>query len=220
MFEHHRDLSGWAVAPIALAPLLLSLTAFTDADALRAPRVITPPPTVAEVLGRADALRHDLDQIDGYYSREVQPIEQMLETIHSDHAWVRRVAMALVKEGHAAGVDPRVLASVLLVENPMLDPGIRSSQGAIGLMQVMPFHAGRWDCVSNDLTDPDANLCHGARIFKDDLERSGGDIDKALLAYNGCVRGINTPDCNLYPSHVYSNAGRVALRSWLGEQIH
>src|SRR5690349_17082401 len=117
MFEHHRDLSGWAVAPIALAPLLLSLTAFTDADALRAPRHVTPPPSVTEVLGRADALRHDLDQIDGYYSREVEPIEQMLGPFRNDQKWVRRVAMSLVKEGHAAGVDPRVLASVLLVEN-------------------------------------------------------------------------------------------------------
>ena len=32
MLEHHRNLSGWAAAPIALAPLLLSLTAFTDAS--------------------------------------------------------------------------------------------------------------------------------------------------------------------------------------------
>src|SRR5947199_381282 len=115
MFEHHRDLSGWAVAPIALAPLLLSLTAFTDADALRAPRHTTPPPSVSEVLSRADSLRHDLDQLDGYYSREVEPIEQMLSPFHTDRAWVRRVSMTLVKEGHAAGVDPRVLASVVLV---------------------------------------------------------------------------------------------------------
>jgi soluble lytic murein transglycosylase-like protein len=218
MFEHHRDLSGWAVAPIALAPLLLSLTAFTDADALRVPRSAPTVPSVAEVLTRAEALRYDLDQIDGYYQREIEPIEEILGPYHADKLWVRRVAMTLVKEGHAVGVDPRVLASVVLVENPMLDPGIRSSQGAVGLMQVMPFHAGRWDCVSEDLTDPDTNVCHGAHIFKHDLERANGDIDRALLAYNGCVRGINTPDCHLYPTQVYSNAGRVALRSWLTEQ--
>lgn len=218
MFEHHRDLSGWAVAPIALAPLLLSLTAFTDADAVRAPVPTTPFPSVAAVQDRATVLRTQLDQIDSFYRREIQPIEQILAPFHSDREWVRRVAVSLVKEGHRAGIDPRVLASVLLVENPMLDAGATSPQGAIGLMQVMPFHAGRWDCMSKDLTDPDVNVCHGARIFRDDLERAGGDIDKALLAYNGCVRGLNTPDCNLYPSHVYSSAGRFALRAWLGEQ--
>jgi soluble lytic murein transglycosylase-like protein len=110
-----------------------------------------------------------------------------------------------------------VLAAVVLVEDPMLDPDVQSSQGAVGLMQVMPFHAGRWDCGSADLTDLDANVCHGARIFRDYLVRAGGNIDRALLAYNGCVRGLNTPDCHKYPSHVYSNAGRAALRSWLHE---
>ena len=219
MFEHHRDLSGWAVAPIALAPLLLSLAAFTDATAGRVPATVpAPPPSVIEVQTRADALRHELDRIDEYYRRDIEPIEQILSPFHSDGVWVRRVAMSLVKEGHSAGVDPRVLASVVLVENPMLDADITSPQGAIGLMQVMPFHAGRWDCTSKDLTDPDVNVCHGARIFRDDLERAQGNIDKALLAYNGCVRGLNTPDCNLYPTHVYNNAGRAMLRAWLSEQ--
>jgi soluble lytic murein transglycosylase-like protein len=219
MFEHHRDLSGWAAAPIALAPLLLSLTAFTDPSAGRP--AAAPPAraaTVAEVESRVAALDRDLGQVEEFYRREVQPIEQILRPFHNDEAWVRQVALTLVNEGHRSGVDPRVLASVVLVEDPWLDPDIRSSQGAIGLMQVMPFHAGRWECGSTDLTDPATNVCHGARIFRDYMERAGGDLDKALLAYNGCVRGLNTPDCFKYPSHVYTNAGRAALRSWLGDQ--
>ena len=216
MFEHHRDLSGWAAAPIALAPLLLSLTAFTDADAHR-PATRPPAATLAEVESRAATLNRDLETVDELYRREIQPIEQILRPFHEDETWVRRVALTLVQEGHRSGVDPRVLASVLLVEDPMLDPDVRSSQGAIGLMQVMPFHAGHWGCGSDDLTDPATNVCHGARIFRDYLTRAEGNIDKALLAYNGCVRGLNTPNCNLYPSHVYSNAGRAALQWWLAE---
>jgi hypothetical protein len=216
--HHHRDLSGWAAAPIALAPLLLSLTAFTDADAGRpTPAPLADAPSVIEVQSRVATLDRDLGQIEEFYRREVRPVEQILRPFHTDDAWVRRVALALVKEGHRAGVDPRVLASVVLVEDPWLDPDIQSSQGAVGLMQVMPFHAGRWECGSADLTDLHVNVCHGARIFRDYLVRAEGNIDKALLAYNGCVRGLNTPDCHLYPSHVYSSAGRAALQSWLHE---
>jgi soluble lytic murein transglycosylase-like protein len=217
MSNHHRDLSGWALAPIALAPLLLSLTAFTDADAMRPSAPTATAATMAEVESRTAVLSRELALAEAYYASDVEPVEGILRPFSPDAAWVRRVSLALAREGHRAGIDPRVLAAVVLVENPWLDPGIASSQGAVGLMQVMPFHAGKWGCESTDLTDPDTNVCHGARIFRSYLERSGGDIDRALLAYNGCVRGLNTPNCNLYPSHVYSSAGRAALRSWLEE---
>jgi soluble lytic murein transglycosylase-like protein len=164
---------------------------------------------------RAAVMGRGLSMAEAYYDREIRPVEGVLRPYHADLEWVRTVSFALVREGRKVGVDPRVLAAVVLVENPWLDPDIRSSEGAVGLMQVMPFHAGRWECGSDDLTDPYVNVCHGARIFRHLLARAGGDLDKALLAYNGCVNGTNTSDCHLYPSHVYSRAGRVALRGWL-----
>ena len=215
MSTSHRDLSGWAMAPIALAPLLLTLTAFTDADAVR-PRAAAPVPTVSEMEVRVSALSLGFGHAESFYTDDVAPVVDILTPFSDDPEWVRRVSFALVREGHKAGIDPRVLASVVLVENPWLDPGVASSAGAVGLMQVMPVHAGEWDCASADLTDPDVNVCHGARIFRHYLARAGGDIDRALLAYNGCVRGVHTPNCNLYPSHVYSSAGRAAVKSWLG----
>jgi soluble lytic murein transglycosylase-like protein len=218
MLQHNRNLSGWAAAPIALAPLLLSLTAFTDVDAELPKAPVHEPPSVFEMEARAAVMGRGMAMAQDYYDREIRPVEGVLRPYHEDIGWVRTVAFALVREGREVGVDPRVLAAVVLVENPWLDPAIESTAGAIGLMQVMPFHAGRWECGSEDLTDPYVNVCHGARIFRDYLERSGGDIDKALLAYNGCIRGTHTADCQLYPSHVYSRAGRVALRGWLDQQ--
>ena len=160
---------------------------------------------------RVAVLAREIAGVESFYTREVEPIERILRPFNDDQEWVRRVALSLVQEGRKARVDPRVLASVVLVENPWLDAQIASSRGAVGLMQVMPFHAGQWDCASSDLTDPDANVCHGARIFRHYLARARGDLDRALLAYNGCVRGSHTPDCHLYPGRVYSNAGRAAL---------
>jgi soluble lytic murein transglycosylase-like protein len=218
MLQHHRDLSGWAAAPIALAPLLLSLTAFTDVDARLARPREGPPPSVFEMEARAAVMGRGMAMAEAYYDREIRPVEGVLRPYHPDLEWVRTVSFALVREGKKVGVDPRVLAAVVLVEDPWLDPDIRSTAGAIGLMQVMPFHAGHWECGSDDLTDPYVNVCHGARIFRDYLARAGGDLDQALLAYNGCVNGTNTSDCHLYPSHVYSRAGRVALRGWLDVQ--
>jgi soluble lytic murein transglycosylase-like protein len=107
-----------------------------------------------------------------------------------------------------------MLLAVLLVENPALDPDARSSVGAVGLMQVMPFHAGEWKPCAGPLDDIDTNICHGARIFAHYMGATNGNVDRALLRYNGCVNGTNTPDCARYPTHVFARAGRASLGSW------
>jgi soluble lytic murein transglycosylase-like protein len=84
----------------------------------------------------------------------------------------------------------------------------RSSQGAVGLMQVMNFHAGEYDCDSDDLLQVEANICHGARVFGEYLKRTG-DVRRALLRYNGCVTGTVTPRCGRYPTKVLRTARLV-----------
>lgn len=214
----HRRRPG-SRAPIALIPLLLlSGVAFTaPPEAPEAPAPVERGPDIGAMEAQIAVMARGLRMADSFYVRQVEPVERILRPFHRDPDWVRRIAIALVREGRRADMDPRVLASVVLVENPWLDADIRSPVGAVGIMQVMPFHAGQWDGCSNaDLEDVDANICHGARIFKSYLRRHGGDMDRALLAYNGCVRGTNTPDCHKYPSHVYSRAGRAALKVWMG----
>ena len=119
-----------------------------------------------------------------------------------------RIARAIVKEANYLQVEPSLLAGVLLTENAPLDVDARSSQGAIGLMQVMDFHAGEYDCDSDDLLQVEANICHGARVFGYYLKRTGS-VQRALLRYNGCVSGTNTPNCRRYPSKVLRNAHQV-----------
>ena len=119
-----------------------------------------------------------------------------------------RIARAIVKEANYLQVEPSLLAGVLLTENAPLDVDARSSQGAIGLMQVMGFHAGEYDCDSNDLLQVEANICHGARVFGYYLKRTGS-VRRALLRYNGCVSGSSTPNCRRYPSKVLRNARQV-----------
>jgi len=203
--------------PFLLAPMLASVLAFAAPErpsplqSARAEGTLR----LQEMEVRAAVISLGAGRVEAFWEGSVAPVERMLSPFHKDGDFVRSVALALVSEGREAGIDPRVLASVLLVENPWLDPKVRSFMGAVGLMQVMPFHAGAWGCASGDLEDPRANICHGARIFAAYLARHGGNVDRALLAYNGCVSGVNTPDCHLYPTHVYSSAGRMLMRDWL-----
>ncbi|HET9726125.1 MAG TPA: lytic transglycosylase domain-containing protein, partial [Gemmatimonadales bacterium] len=119
-----------------------------------------------------------------------------------------RAAWAVTREAGRLRMSPSLLAAVLLVENRQLDSAAVSSQGAIGLMQVMPIHAGSYGCESADLMNVDANICHGARILHLYMVRSRS-VTVALKRYNGCVRGANTPRCYRYPVRVLATASRL-----------
>ncbi|MFN2602436.1 MAG: lytic transglycosylase domain-containing protein [Gemmatimonadaceae bacterium] len=142
--------------------------------------------------------------------KEEDRIRAMLRSRTSDANRADRIATALVREGKRSGIGATLLVGVLLTENPDLEPRATSSAGARGLMQVMPFHAGHWGCPSSDLFDIESNICHGVRILADNLRHSR-TLPAALLRYNGCVHGTNTPDCRRYARVVYRYARSEAV---------
>ncbi|HEX6626421.1 MAG TPA: lytic transglycosylase domain-containing protein [Gemmatimonadaceae bacterium] len=141
---------------------------------------------------------------------EVQKVAYSLRKYTNDTVLARRIAQAIVVEGGKKKIDPALLVGVVLTEDAKLDPRAKSFVGARGLMQVMPFHAGKWKgCPSADLFSIDNNICHGVSILADLIKRSPS-VEKALLRYNGCVRGTNTPNCHTYSGKVLRFAEQAA----------
>jgi len=143
-----------------------------------------------------------------------EPLAQVLARRTRRPELADRAAMAVVREGRRLNLSPSLLAAVLLIENRALDTAAVSSQGAVGLMQVMPVHAGSYGCASADLKELDANICHGARLLRLYVVRSS-TLRVALRRYNGCVRGTVTPRCSRYPTRVLATAASVR-REMLG----
>jgi soluble lytic murein transglycosylase-like protein len=137
-----------------------------------------------------------------------EPLARAIARRTRNPAIAERAAWAVTREAARLRVSPSLLAAVMLVENRTLDSAAVSSQGAIGLMQVMPIHAGSYGCGSDDLRNVDANICHGARILHTYLMRTRS-VRAALRRYNGCVRGANTPRCYRYPVRVLRTAARL-----------
>lgn len=137
-----------------------------------------------------------------------RPLERYLGRFNGDPRLVRRISLAVLRESRRQQVPPSLIIAVLLTENTTLTPDAESSVGAQGLMQVMPFHAGARLCNSDDLVDVDSNICHGTLILARNLRATSSSV-AALLRYNGCVRGTNTPDCRRYPDRVLARAGLV-----------
>jgi soluble lytic murein transglycosylase-like protein len=89
-------------------------------------------------------------------------------------------ASALKQAATAANLSPTLL-SALVWQESRWNPAAISPKGAIGLAQLMP---GTARDLGVNPADPAANLIGGARYLRYLLDQFGGDVEKALAAYN------------------------------------
>ena len=78
-------------------------------------------------------------------------------------------------------LDPALLHAVITIESGY-NPKARSPKGAIGLMQLMPHTARRYEVA--DIWDPGENVRGGARYLRDLLAAFNNNLSLALAAYN------------------------------------
>src|SRR5690606_2306337 len=89
-----------------------------------------------------------------------------------------------------------------------------SPVGARGLAQLMPATARE---LGVDPADPFANLEGGARYLRAQLDRFGGDLEKALAAYNAgpgrVERAGGVPEIRETKTYVAAIMGRLSNHS-------
>ena len=90
-------------------------------------------------------------------------------------------ASEITAAAQANGLDPALLAGLIKQESGF-NPTAGSPAGARGLAQLMPATAAGLG-VTNVL-DPVQSINGGAKYLKQQLDTFGGDVAKALAAYN------------------------------------
>jgi Transglycosylase SLT domain len=148
----------------------------------------------------------------------------LLRTGKVDQSRAWGLADVAVSEAYRRRLPPALVLGVMLTENDELKSTARSRVGAVGLMQV---HGRSWRSAlgrmfGTNLRNDTTNLRYGIFIlgYLAKQARSNADSDSArndstfatdsswrtaLLHYNGCVRGTNTPNCRAYPVAVQKN---------------
>lgn len=89
---------------------------------------------------------------------------------------------AVNKYSKEYGVDSKLVLSIIKTESNF-NPTVVSSAGAQGLMQLMPENS-KAKGVSNPF-DIEQNIKGGIELFKGYLNSYGGNVEMALMAYNG-----------------------------------
>lgn len=149
----------------------------------------------------------------------------LIRTGHVSLKRARALADVAVREAYTRKIPPALVLGVMLTENDELKSGATSSVGAVGLMQVYPKHwrdaLGRK--FGTNIGTDSTNLKYGIYILGH-LMKKAADAEqsleanwrKALLSYNGCVRGTNTPNCRSYPDEVRRQVQRAAKSTCAG----
>ncbi|MDI3298924.1 MAG: lytic transglycosylase domain-containing protein [Bacillota bacterium] len=104
---------------------------------------------------------------------------------------VAAVAATIVREAGRYGLDPWLVYAVIRRESNF-NPGERGAAGEIGLMQILPSTAwwinghliGRAGLQLSSLLDPSLNVDFGTAYLAELLRENGGDLARALTAYN------------------------------------
>ena len=93
-----------------------------------------------------------------------------------------RIENAVELYSNQHGVDSNLVKAIIKVESNF-DPNVVSSAGAKGLMQLMPEN-----CKALGVEDPfniEQNIEGGVKHIKEYIDRYNGDVEMALMAYNG-----------------------------------
>jgi len=135
----------------------------------------------------------------------------LLRTGHVSPLRARALADVAVREAYTRKIPPALVLGVMLTENDELKSSARSRVGAVGLMQVHPkdWQGTLSRKLGTNIHVDSTNLKYGIFILGWVASKAAALVNHrddawrgALLRYNGCVRGTNTPDCQNYPDEV------------------
>ncbi|MEO8622812.1 MAG: transglycosylase SLT domain-containing protein [bacterium] len=170
-------------------------------------------PGVAAAIAPGDSSHVDQLMASTKFREEKQNFyEDIMRLKQVDSARADSIAQFAVREAYIRGISPAIIFGVMLTENAKFISKATSNVGAVGLMQVYPKIWATKEMsalLGKDIVNDSTNVKYGVFILSQYFrpktktgETRERDWQTALLRYNGCVKGTNTPRCHRYPNKV------------------
>ena len=145
-------------------------------------RMIIPKPD----MDFAKALEKAEEKIEAQETK-AQPAESVQQTEYRELAASTGDTGAMIQAAaEKFGVDPRLLSAVAETESGGNQDAV-SAAGAIGVMQLMPDTAAG---LGVNPYDKQQNIEGGAKYIRQMLDTFGGDVQKAVAAYNAGPQAV------------------------------
>ncbi|MGL5822174.1 MAG: lytic transglycosylase domain-containing protein [Sarcina sp.] len=93
-----------------------------------------------------------------------------------------RINTAVENASKKYGVDRQLIRAIIKAESNF-NPKVTSHAGAQGVMQIMPFNFKMLGITNG--YDIEQNINGGVKLLKQYLDRFDGNVEMALMAYNG-----------------------------------
>ena len=148
-------------------------------------------PAQAEVIYKAEegdgsiTFTHyaDRDSLEVFIDDELSQRPSDMAPINPEtmYANLDRYDDIISQEASRHQLSPALIKAVMLVESGF-NADATSHKGAMGLMQLMPGTAA--ELGVDEPYDPDQNVRGGAKYLRRMLDRYGGNLEKAVAAYN------------------------------------
>ncbi|MGL4741545.1 MAG: lytic transglycosylase domain-containing protein [Sarcina sp.] len=95
---------------------------------------------------------------------------------------IERINTAIERASKKYGVDKQLIRAIIKAESNF-NPKVTSHAGAQGVMQIMPFNFKMLGITNG--YDIEQNINGGVKLLKQYLDKFGGNVEMALMAYNG-----------------------------------
>ena len=109
-------------------------------------------------------------------------VETKIESNNNITLTEQRINVAIENASKKYRIDKGIIRAIIKAESNF-NPSVTSSAGAQGLMQIMPANFSFLG-ISNGY-DIEQNINGGAKLLRNYLDRYNGDLEMALMAYNG-----------------------------------